>query len=67
LKIQIFWGIEVYKTPSLPLLIDPSHPNIDEQFNGLPVIARPIEEVVASPLNQSLLNNSSFTFPYLRD
>ena len=47
--------------------MDPSHPNIDEQFNGLLIIARPIEEAIASPLDQSLLNNSSFTFPYLRD
>jgi hypothetical protein len=57
----------LFPTPSLPLFIDPFHPIIDEQFNGLLAIARPIEEVVASPLNQSLLNNSPFIPLYLRD
>jgi hypothetical protein len=51
----------LFPTPSLPLPIDPSYPIIDEQFNALPAIARSIEEVVASPLNQPLLNNSLYS------
>jgi hypothetical protein len=43
----------LFPTPSLPLPIDPSYSIIDEQFNGLPAIIRPIEEAFASPLNQS--------------
>jgi hypothetical protein len=57
----------LFSTPSLPLSIFPSYPITDEQFNGLLTIARPIEEAVASPLNQSLLINSPFTPPYLSD
>jgi hypothetical protein len=57
----------LFPTPSLPLPIDLSYPIIDEQFNGLPAIVRPIEEAFASPLNQSFLNNSPFTPPYLNN
>jgi hypothetical protein len=46
----------LFPTPSLPLPIDASYPTIDEQFNGLPSIARPIEETLASPLSQFFLN-----------
>jgi hypothetical protein len=55
----------LFPTPSLPLPIDVSYPTIDEQFNGLPAIARPIEEILASPLNQSFLTNSPLTPQYL--
>jgi hypothetical protein len=57
----------LFPTPRLPLPIDPFYPIIDEQFNGLPTIARPIEEAFASPMNQSFLNNSPCTPPYLNN
>ena len=59
-------GIQnLFPTPSLFLPIDASYPNIDDRFDGLPTIARPIEETLASPLNQSFLTNSLFSPRYL--
>ena len=57
-----FWGDKsirnLFPTPSLFLPIDLSYPTIDEQFNGFLAIARPIEEALVTPLNQSFLNTS---------
>jgi hypothetical protein len=58
---------KLFSTPSLPLPIDATYSTNDLPFNGLHEISRPIEEGIASPLNQYFLNNTPITPQYLRD